>query len=173
MEYVISNEHLEELDCKRVFIFGAGELGLKCLRQINEIKSGAICLGFIDNFVTTETAVREEIKKAGVHKPDVLTNSDYDFIVLACQKHFIPEICFSLFKLGVVFEKIVIGQYNLDEKSKDTSTVDLLSNRLNRKAIISSVQKNYIEIDIKLDISDKLHKRLLHYRSKAIPFLEV
>ena len=93
----------------RIYIFGAGVIGSNFQKQLDE-QDEVTNLGFIDNFVTTDTA-SAEVAKVGVYKPEFLRDNEdvnYDCIVLACSYNLIPEICETLFSVGVDFKKIVM-----------------------------------------------------------------
>jgi SAM-dependent methyltransferase len=121
MNYIFPLEHCFSSDCTKVYIFGAGKIGNDIQKQI-DAQNKVVNLGFIDNFITTESAVYDKIKHIGVNKPEILKTTEYDFIVLACTYKLIPEICKCLFDIGVQSEKILLckqfGQYNPNKGSE-------------------------------------------------------
>lgn len=110
---------LQNNEIYRIFIYGAGLTGDTYQKQIDaQDNKTVINLGFIDNFVTTETASYETVKRVGVKRPELLSGAAFDYVVLACQNHLVPEIMESLFQLGVHHEKILLGrQYYQNDRN--------------------------------------------------------
>jgi SAM-dependent methyltransferase len=107
MNYSFPFEELLQSSLKRIYIFGAGLIGNHFQKQINEENWDGVNLGFIDNFLTTEN-VSDIVKQVGVYKPEILKTSEYDGVVLACSQKLIPEICETLFQIGVNSKKIIM-----------------------------------------------------------------
>jgi SAM-dependent methyltransferase len=108
----------------RIYIFGAGEIGNNYQQQIDSSDGIVINLGFIDNFVTMENVKFDSVRRIGVHKPEILTSVEYDYIVLACNYKLIPEICECLFKIGVNYKQILMGD-PVQSKQSYTHTPNL------------------------------------------------
>lgn len=107
MNYEFPFDELSNRNFTRVFIFGAGEIGALFQTQIS--KQGRVSnLGFVDNFITTESSKIDIVSQIGVHRPEFLRTVEYDCVVLACAYTTIPEICDSLFRVGVESRKIIL-----------------------------------------------------------------
>lgn len=99
-----------------IYIFGAGKIGHHFQNQLNaQDKNGQWDiienLGFIDNFISTESADYQNIKNVGVYKPQILKTAVFDSVVLACKPELIPEIMECLFENGVDSSKILLPDF--------------------------------------------------------------
>jgi len=113
MSYCFPFEKCLSLEYERIFIFGAGEIGSYFQKQIDDNKWAGTNLGFIDNYLKKENA-SEIVNRIGLNTPEILKTTKYDGIVLACSYHLIPEICESLFNIGVDCKQIVLPEINVN-----------------------------------------------------------
>jgi SAM-dependent methyltransferase len=87
-----------------IIIFGAGTIGWHYLQQITET-GYCRCVAIIDNYVTENSVLFEELKTVEIRKPCEIHDLTFDYIIVAAKKN--DEICAELSNLGVHNEKIV------------------------------------------------------------------